>query len=55
MNKEPTLNAIGCTGEISVIFVKGFLELGITLKLLARKPERVATQYPAAALSNSVG
>ena len=48
MNRQPTLAAIGCTGKISRIFVKGFLDLGISLKLLARSRQSTAAQYPAA-------
>ncbi|MEZ4518148.1 MAG: NAD(P)H-binding protein [Chloroflexota bacterium] len=48
MQERLTLTAIGCTGPIGKIFVDGLLDTGIDLRVLARDPDRVAAQYPAA-------
>lgn len=52
MSEQITLAAVGCTGTISEIFVRGFLNLGIMVRLLARSPERAAAQYPDAQIAS---
>lgn len=46
--KELTLAALGCTGQVTEIFVDGFLEQGIKVRLLARNPGAVSSRYPGA-------
>jgi len=47
IQKIACLAAIGCTGEIGAIYVREILEMGFTLRLLARSPERFVAHYPA--------
>jgi len=42
------LAAVGCSGPVSQIFVTGFLELGVKVRVLARNPERIASRHPEA-------
>lgn len=48
--RVPTIAALGCSGPVSEIFVSGFLELGVRLRILARTPDRVASRHPEAEL-----
>lgn len=41
-----TLTAIGCSGAVTEIFVNGFLQRGINLRILARNPTSVTSRYP---------
>ncbi len=43
-----TLAAVGCSGPVSQIFVAGFLELGVKVRVLARNPDRIASRHPEA-------
>ena len=40
--------ALGCTGEVARPIVSGFLQQGVTLRLLARDPDAVSKRYPGA-------
>ncbi len=40
-----TVSAIGCSGPVPQHFVKGFADHGVTLRILARRPEAVCEQY----------
>lgn len=45
---KKVIAAIGCSGHIAKIFVDGFLEQGVRVRLLARDAEKAKLQYPAA-------
>lgn len=42
--------AIGCSGPVARPFVEGLIDAGVTVRLLARRPESVAARYPDAEL-----
>jgi uncharacterized protein YbjT (DUF2867 family) len=43
-----TVAAIGCTGPTTQVYVDEFLRMGLTVRLLARDPDRIAARYPGA-------
>ena len=40
--------ALGCSGPVATPVLRGFLDEGVTLRVLARAPEPVARRYPEA-------
>lgn len=46
--RRPKLAVIGGTGEIAEIFIRGLLEAGIQVRLLARSPKKASGNYPTA-------
>ena len=45
-----TIAAIGCTGEVAKIFLKGFIQQDVQLRILARNQQAVGARYPQAEL-----
>lgn len=47
-SKPHHIAAIGCSGHVSRIFLNGFLERGVKVRILARKPDEVRISDPGA-------
>lgn len=45
---SPRIVALGCSGPVATPVLRGFLNEGVTLRILARSPESVARRYPKA-------
>jgi len=50
MAKQLTVAAIGCSGHVAEVFVRGFLAEGVSLRLLARDAETLTRRYPDATI-----
>ncbi|MFU7527362.1 hypothetical protein [Qipengyuania sp. ASV99] len=46
MSSPFTVAAIGCSGHVTQPFIEGFVDLGVTLRILARRSEEVRKKYP---------
>ncbi|WP_328715248.1 SDR family oxidoreductase [Nocardia salmonicida] len=47
-DSRKTIAAIGCSGQVADVFVRGLLAEGVSVRLLARDAETLGRRYPAA-------